>query len=299
MILLIYNEKLDLMNANSILKIFRDLSKYRDDVVVYKIYIDIKRKKYIEDIKNIVKTHNIKLILCVWSYLAITRKQDPPQTINIINYLNELKLDVKILCHTHDFCYKLKQYEKLENIKNYIEIGFKDQITRYISNKNIYTINHCATNNFKLDFNYNPINKILFSGGIPKNMYIERYNFYEYAKCNIEKIEIHNFKGYFTKDDEYPKILNNYIACYYSSISINELSDNRIILAKAFEIPATGSLLLADISCKESLKRVGFIEGMNVLYISENNRKEIIDYILDKNNIEKINEIRKNGMGMC
>lgn len=301
MILLIYNEALDKLSCNSILKIFKDLKLYRNDVLVYKVFINVPSaiKRYRNEIMSIIKKNKIKLIFCVWTYLANRRDLELnhciPQTINMINHLNDWNLGIKILCHTHDFFWRLKQYEKLNNINNYIEIGFKDQIELFTNKNNkIYEISHCATNNFIKEFNKNPINKILLSGGIHQ-IYPERTNFHNYAEKNVDKIYIKKHPGYFNQDNKYPDELNSYIACFYSSINVEELENNRIILAKAFEIPATGSLLLAHDSCKDSLARVGFIENINCMFINENNYDSIIDYILDEKNRSKIDEIRKNG----
>jgi hypothetical protein len=295
MILLIYNEVIDNLSCNSILKMFRDLQIYRNDVIVYKVFIHVPSaiKKYKNDITEIIKKNNIKLIFCVWSYLKINKCI--PQTINMINHLNNWNLGIKILYHTHDFFWCLKKYENLNNINNCIEIGFKDQIELFTNKNNkIYEILHCATNSFIKEFNKNPINKILLSGGIDIVQYPERKNFYDYSKKNINII-YKKHPGYFNQDNKYPDELNSYIACFYSSINVEELKNNRIILAKAFEIPATGSLLLAHESCKDSLTRVGFIENINCMFINEDNYDSVIDYILDEKNRSKIDEIRKNG----
>jgi hypothetical protein len=296
MILLIYNKVLDTMSCNSILKIFRDISKYRNDIIIYKIFLKNDVDKNVFDIINIIKNNDIKLIFCVWSYLTNNIQKDisssTPQTYNIIQNLENLNLNVKILCHVHDFFYKLKQYDNLIKTHRYIEIGFEDQIKKYTSSKNtIYPLIHCATNNFIKEFNKNPINKIFLSGGISK-LYPERKEFYNYAIKNNSKIFIKARPMYFEKDDNYANELHSYIACFYSSI--NELN-NTILLAKAFEIPATGSLLLAHKSCKDSLMKVGFKENINCLFIENNTYDQVINYILDPNNRGKIDEIRMNG----
>ena len=291
MILLIYNDLLLNASANSILKLFRNIKYYRNDILEFKITFNniLSNKEYLTKIQNIIKNNNIKLIFCVWAYLSKNQEK------NIINILEGLNLNIKILCHTHDFFRNLPKYHNLKKTKRYIEIGFYDQINAFsIPSNIIYPVMHCATNNFLKELNSNPINKILLSGRIV-NIYPQRQEFYNYAIKNEKKIYIKQHPGYFNKDDNYSNILNDYIACYYSSIHIPKLENNLVILAKAFEIPATGSLLLADESCKDSLKKVGFEENINYMTINKNNYDKTIDFILDEKNRVIINEIRRNG----
>jgi phosphotransferase system IIB component len=273
----------------------KNLNIYRNDVIIYKInnYNNIIINKYLKDILSLIESKKIKIIFCVWTYFLI--KNTLSLHHNLITHLDKLNLKIKTLCHVHDFFTVLRNYSNLNNINNFLEIGFKEQISIFSGKKNIYEIMHCATKNFIKTFNNSPINKIFLSGDINKVAYSHRNNFHKYYLQNKSKIDYKQHPGQLIKDDNYPDELNSYIACFYSSRDVKELEDNMIILAKAFEIPATGSLLLAHESCKNSLLKVGFIENINCMFINENNYDKVIDYILDKNNRYEIDEIRKKG----
>jgi hypothetical protein len=304
MILLIYNELLDTMSINSNLKLFRDLPNYRNDVIVYKIFIHIKRKKYINDILFLLKKHNIKLIFCVFSCYVIKRTIPLYLSFehNIVCQLNNLNLNAKILCHSHDFFNSYSILNSLHNINHFIESGFLENIKPFLPTKNIIPILHCATSNFIKDFNPNPINKILLSGDINHIVYPHRSHFYNYALNNPDKINIHNRTHFFNFDHNYPNVLNQHIACFFSSLQLNHYissyNSSPILLAKVFEIPATGSLLLAHDSCETSLAKINFFNNINCILINENNYDSIINFILNPDNKSIIDNIRKNGQNL-
>jgi hypothetical protein len=66
-------------------------------------------------------------------------------------------------------------------------------------------------------------------------------------------------------------------------------------VAKYFEIPATGSLLLADRAVSAPLKGIGFTEGVHCIGVSEEDLEEKIEYVLDENNHHELDQVRRNG----
>ena len=69
----------------------------------------------------------------------------------------------------------------------------------------------------------------------------------------------------------------------------------RYVVAKHFEIPATGSLLVADGAVAGPLRQLGFVEGVHYVPVSEGNLEERIRYVLDEDNAPECDAIRKNG----
>jgi hypothetical protein len=91
---------------------------------------------------------------------------------------------------------------------------------------------------------------------------------------------------------DYIKHLNKYLCCFTCCSS----KWTPYIIGKFFEIPSSGSLLFAyDEFVKDELNKFGFIDGVNYIGCTLTNMEEKISYILDPVNLEKINEIRKNG----
>jgi hypothetical protein len=67
------------------------------------------------------------------------------------------------------------------------------------------------------------------------------------------------------------------------------------VIAKYFEIPATGALLLADDAVAGPLKELGLIEYRHYLPVSCNDLEEKVHYVLDEKNHEELDEVRKLG----
>ena len=77
-----------------------------------------------------------------------------------------------------------------------------------------------------------------------------------------------------------------------------EMTDGLIygyLVAKFFEIPATGTLLLGEERMKDSLASLGFCDGVHYLSISPGNLKSRIEEALDPMNRKEIDAIRRQG----
>lgn len=163
---------------------------------------------------------------------------------------------------------------------------------------------HAYTQDYILPFNNEPKNKILLSGAMgsvyPMRKYI--YQLYQDKQSGFsEKISYLRHPGYknfgntthrFKIGKSYAKILNEHICCF------TDCSTYGYIVSKYFEIPATGSLLLALKPENDSLESLGFIENIHYISCTKDNIKEKIDWILNPSNRNQVNEIRKNGMDM-
>ncbi len=148
-----------------------------------------------------------------------------------------------------------------------------------------------------IKFNDEPIKKILISGTI-SNDYLDRKMLIEYSKINKnidvlkKKVKCRNNttseqEGIYGKS--YYEYLNKYLCCFLDS-------PRDYILAKAFEICASGSLLLyMNENIKNICEQIGFIDEFNYISCTSYNYEEKIKYILNSENLEKINNIRMNG----
>lgn len=154
---------------------------------------------------------------------------------------------------------------------------------------------HYINNKFTVEFNNSPINKILLTGCIAKNIYPFREYMYRLSKKY--PIDVLSPLSYKQKNHEiyghdYIKYINKYIASFTCCSNIN----TPYVIAKFFEIPASGALLLAyDEFVKEQLKELGFIDGQNYISVNYNNIIEKIHFITNSANKEIINRIRRNG----
>jgi len=149
---------------------------------------------------------------------------------------------------------------------------------------------------YQTEYDENPIKKILIVGHLNKNIYPYRYLLGQIAKTN-DNIVIVNPPKYLEETGNnnncgvmFAKLVNSYI-CTFCDESIRNY-----LLGKFFEIPSYGSLLLAfNNNTKNEMKQHGFIEDVNYISCNEINLMEKINFILDEQNINCINQIRYNG----
>ena len=89
--------------------------------------------------------------------------------------------------------------------------------------------------------------------------------------------------------------LNQYIA----SVATCASSNYNYIIAKYFEVPASGALLFAYVDpVKDILKKYGFEDMVNMVTFNKDNLTDKIKYIVDPANREEIDKIRLNGYNL-
>lgn len=226
--------------------------------------------------------------------------------IIIGKYISDILGNKWIKCYYVDDLHKTSQ--NISNIKDivldkfeYIFSSYKYVFQKFNPNVNIEKViwlPHSINNDFWVEFNDKPQNFVLLSGCIAQNIYPFRDHVYKLARSN-KKYPIrvlkhmsyrrprHNIYGH-----EYIKYLNSFIA----AITCFSYDHTPYVVAKFFEIPASGALLLAyDKLIKKPLEELGFIDGVNYISVDYDNVVEKIFYVTDEKNREEINKIRKNG----
>jgi hypothetical protein len=120
----------------------------------------------------------------------------------------------------------------------------------------------------------------------------------ELSQTGAYRIVCHDHPGYYTgynyEQNEavgrgYALKINNYRAAFTDS------SKFHYVLAKYFEIPATGALLVADDSVSGPLSQLGFIDNENYVAVSAENLEAQIRFVLDERNHEELDQIRRRG----
>jgi len=158
-------------------------------------------------------------------------------------------------------------------------------------------IPHSASREFMLDYNPYPDNSILLSGVIDRH-YPLREQLKRLHTQGCYPINYHCHPGYHCSYDyrtnqnvgrRYAEKINNHRTGFTDSAVYEYL------VAKYFEIPATGALLLADDAVRAPLKELGFIEDVHYIAASQENLDEQVRYVLDKSNHEQLDEIRRRG----
>ncbi|HEV2687751.1 MAG TPA: glycosyltransferase [Bryobacteraceae bacterium] len=161
-------------------------------------------------------------------------------------------------------------------------------------------IPHAASPDFVLPFNHRPENAILLSGFIGP-LYPLRTRMKELQQEGRHAIVRHEHPGYgegydYTCDARvgagYANTIHRFKAGFTDALTF------RYIVAKHFEIPATGALLVADGVVREPLRELGFIENVHYVPVSADNIEEKIGYVLNERNSAEIDEIRQRGQDL-
>jgi hypothetical protein len=158
-------------------------------------------------------------------------------------------------------------------------------------------IPHSASPDFDVPFEGRPCNKILLSGaGGPH--YPLRGRLKDLQEANHPAIDHCDHPGYrcdydYERDPQvgvrYARRIQQYRAAF------TDASVFGYVVAKYFEIPATGALLFADGSVAGPLSELGFVDGKHYLSATLANVDERIDYVVDPRNNEQIDDIRRCG----
>jgi hypothetical protein len=163
--------------------------------------------------------------------------------------------------------------------------------------KRIVWVPHAASPEFLLPFNEAAQNVVVLSGVIDHH-YPLRQRLKWLADHEQPGVVQHAHPGYHCGHDHessatvgagYARQINAARAAFTDASKYNYL------LAKFFEIPATGSLLVGDASVGTQLAELGLIEHVHYLPISEETLESTISHILDSKNHATLDEVRRRG----
>jgi len=166
--------------------------------------------------------------------------------------------------------------------------------------KRVVWIPHAASPDFIVPYNPQAENFVMLSGATTSH-YPLRQQLKGLHERGSYAIVYQQHPGYYTgydyQNDEnvgtgFARKLNSYRAAF---------TDNgvyRYVVAKYFEIPATGALLLADDAVSEPLSQLGFIKYQHYVPVSKENLEEQIQFVLDPKNHDELDQIRKAGQDL-
>jgi hypothetical protein len=211
----------------------------------------------------------------------------------ILDYIEDLHHLYRF--YTINYSFYKKYFSTIS--KNYILLRYENSINKYFPGCNCYTIPYSIEQNIIPLFNKNPINKLLLTGCLSKS-YPRRIRISNLK--NTYPIDILEHPGYHTLKHNYTgKLYFNKVNEYIASVSTCGNSQFNYIVAKYFEIPATGALLFAYIEpIIDDLAKYGFIDMVNMIAFNDDNIEQKIEYILDPKNRDEIDKIRLNGYNL-
>jgi glycosyl transferase family 1 len=170
-----------------------------------------------------------------------------------------------------------------------------------LSNKKVVWIPHSASPDFMLSYNPNPENAIFLSGAIN-----------EAYPLRQRMLKLHDEGSYAIRHQSHPGYFCGYN--YQADTRIGRGFAKRIhscrvgfadsvspygyVVAKYFEIPATGALLLADDTVSAQLSELGFVANQHYVPVSLKNLEQRVEYVLAENNRDELDQVRRNGQSL-
>jgi hypothetical protein len=163
--------------------------------------------------------------------------------------------------------------------------------------KHVVWTPHSASPDFALPFNKEPDNRIFLSGAMSA-CYPLRLRMKEIYDRGSPDIRFHPHPGYGGGHDyaNDPAVGRGYAYRIQSCrAAFTDALTYRYVVAKYFEIPATGALLLADDAVSEPLGELGFQKYAHYIPVLDENLESQIKFVLEKRNHREVDAIRKRG----
>ncbi|HET8670012.1 MAG TPA: glycosyltransferase [Candidatus Saccharimonadales bacterium] len=165
----------------------------------------------------------------------------------------------------------------------------------FCGTKKVVWVPHSASPDFMLPFNPHPENSVFLSGAVTRHYPLRQQLLNLYLQRSYS-ITYHPHPGYYCDYDYrtnqdvglgYARKLNRYRVGFTDSLIYE------YVVAKHFEIPATGALLLAENAVSGWLEKLGFKVNEHYLPVSKENLEEIVQYVLNEQNHDELDKIRR------
>jgi hypothetical protein len=179
---------------------------------------------------------------------------------------------------------------------------YADVFDRFYPNvsrlRKLVWVPHAASSHFTMALNPEAENAILLSGKINEVYPLRQQMRLLFHTDDGYKIVYHEHPGHhcdFNYDTNqsigtrYGRLINRYRAAF------TDCSTFRYALAKHFEIPATGALLIASGASSEALGGLGFVDGEHYVSVSSGDLEETLRFVLDEKNHPYLDRIRRCG----
>lgn len=156
---------------------------------------------------------------------------------------------------------------------------------------------HAAGPDFILPFNVVP-SPVVFVSGAMSPAYPLRIAMRDLAVRRPSLARLHDHPGYGTTFNYAAdtRIGSGYASAMYACLAaFTDALVHEYLVAKHFEIPATGALLIADRSVSAQLATLGFIDGEHYVSTTAAELEPTIERVLDARNREEIDAIRRRG----
>jgi hypothetical protein len=156
---------------------------------------------------------------------------------------------------------------------------------------------HSAGPDFLLPIEKAP-RPVVFVSGAMGDAYPLRLAMRELADRRPELARLHPHPGYhctfdYSSDQRvgpgYAMAMRECLAAFTDALT------HHYLVAKHFEIPATGALLMADRAVAAQLAMLGFVDGEHYVSVTAEDLEPAVERVLDARNAEEVDAIRRRG----
>lgn len=154
---------------------------------------------------------------------------------------------------------------------------------------------HAAGPDFLLPLRRHP-RPVVFVSGAMNHAYPLRLAMRDLAVRRPELAHLHQHPGYecnydYERDD---RVGEGYAAAMRQCrAAFTDALVHLYLVAKHFEIPATGALLLADRAVAPQLEQLGFLDGQHYVSVTADDLEPVVARVLDPRNAKQIDTIRR------
>lgn len=174
---------------------------------------------------------------------------------------------------------------------------FADFFPEVAKSRRIVWLPHSASPDFALAANSAPRNELFLSGAISE-VYPLRERLNALRESGRKEIVRDEHPGYHCQydyggDRRVGRAFARRI--WEHRAAFTDCSVYRYAVAKHFEIPATGALLVADVAIEEPLRQLGFLPGVHYFPVSGENLEERLSSLSCEEHQAESDRIRQNG----
>lgn len=262
-----------------------------------------------------------------WQHLEPSRLWGRAMREEIVRHCGELPQVILFWCGHLFLCAHQREIEKLNTAKWFVAddlhhletmplqekafrvcdtvlstyaYRFEDFFPKMAKSRRIVWLPHSASPDFALSANSAPRNELFLSGAITEDYPLrERLNALRESGC--KEIIRHEHPGYhceynYAGDSRVGRAFARRI--WERRAAFTDCSIYRYAVAKHFEIPATGALLVADIALEEPLKELGFLPGVHYFPVSDAEFEERVRSLFCEEHHPELDRIRQNGQAL-
>jgi hypothetical protein len=155
---------------------------------------------------------------------------------------------------------------------------------------------HSALPMYELPFNTAPLNKVLLVGHVDASYPMRQAvrNRMDRGDTRFEQFASPGWQPgqSLAHNDEFAAAIHAHIA------SIFDGSRNNFLVAKVFEVTATGALLLFSDDLSDALEALGFVDGQHWVSYNASSLDTVVDWVLDPRSRARVDAIRAAGQAL-